>query len=270
MPRGARGRADVTRERDGLQVLQFACLEDNYGFLLRCEASGAVAVVDTPDAEEISARVEAAGGRLDLILNTHWHPDHTGGNESLAARYGAKVVGPEGEKARIPGLGRAVSDGDTVALGERTLRVIGTPGHTAGHIAYHDEAAGMAFVCDTLFSLGCGRLFEGAPQQMWDSLSRLRALPPDTLIWCAHEYTAANAAFARSVDPVNEALAAREAEVMRLREAGQPSVPVRLGDELPVNPFLRADDPALAALVGFDASDPAGVFGEVRARKDRF
>ena len=270
-------RADVTIERGGARVLQFACLHDNYGFLLRCEATGTTACIDTPDAEEIARRVEAwgegrGGGRLDLILNTHWHPDHTGGNEVLAARYGATIIGPEAEGDRIPGRERAVSDGDEVAVGALRASVIGTPGHTKGHIAYHFGATGLdlAFVGDTVFSLGCGRLFEGSPAQMWSSLARLRALPPETTLLCAHEYTAANAAFALSVEPDHEGLRARAEEVARLRADGRPSVPVRLSDETALNPFLRADDPALAAALGLAGAAPEAVFGEVRARKDRF
>ena len=263
-------RADVTVERAGARVLQFACLHDNYGFLLRCEETGTVACVDTPDADEIARRVEAWGGRLDLILNTHWHPDHTGGNEALAARYGASIIGPADEGDRIPGRGRAVRDDDTVRIGALSARVVGTPGHTKGHIAFFLAAQSLAFVGDTVFSLGCGRLFEGTPEQMWSSLDRLRRLPGDTVLFCAHEYTQANADFALSVEPDHEGLLARAREVSALRAKGQPTVPMRLRDELPVNPFLRADDPALAAAVGLTDRPPAAVFAEVRARKDRF
>ena len=263
-------RADVIIERGGARVLQFACLHDNYGFLLRCTATGATACIDTPESDEIARRVEDWGGRLDLILNTHWHPDHTGGNEALAHRYGARVIGPADEGDRIPGRTRAVRGGDTVAVGALSARVIATPGHTKGHIAYHLPGPALAFVGDTVFSLGCGRLFEGTPEQMWASIERLRALPGDTTLLCAHEYTQANAAFALSVEPDHAGLRARSDAVDRLRAAGQPSVPVRLGDEISLNPFLRADDPALAAAVGMDGAEPAAVFGAVRARKDRF
>ena len=264
------GRADVTIAAEGARVLQFACLHDNYGFLLRCEATGAVACIDTPDAGEIGRRVEAWGGRLDLILNTHWHPDHTGGNEALAGRTAAQIVGPAGEGDRIPGRTRAVADGDTVRIGALEAQVIGTPGHTKGHVAYHLPDQRLAFVGDTLFSLGCGRLFEGTPEEMWSSLTRLRALPEETTLLCAHEYTSANAAFALSLEPANEGLQARSREVASLRARGLPSVPMRLADEAALNPFLRADDPALAAAVGMAGATPSAVFGEVRTRKDRF
>ena len=264
------GRADVEIEAGGARVLQFACLHDNYGFLLRCEASGVTACIDTPDADEIGRRVEAWGGRLDLVLNTHWHPDHTGGNEALAREYGAAVIGPAAEGDRIPGRDRAVRDGDRVEVGALAARVIGTPGHTKGHIAYHFEDPRLAFVGDTVFSLGCGRLFEGTPEEMWASLARLRGLPGDTLLLCAHEYTQGNAAFALSIEPAHAGLRARSDEVDALRAEGRPSVPVRLSDEAALNPFLRADDPALADAVGLAAAAPSAVFGEIRARKGRF
>ena len=257
-----------TRTHGGLTVRQFPCLSDNYGFLVRDDASGAVAAVDTPDAKAIVAQAEALGWWVTHILNTHWHPDHTGGNAALKARYDCEVVGPAKEADRIPEHTRLVAGGDEVALGTAKAGVLDVGGHTAGHVAYRFD--GVCFVGDALFSLGCGRLFEGTPQQMWASLSRLRALPPETVVYCAHEYTAANADFAVSVDPGNAKLAERRAEVVRLREAGEPTVPVRLGEELPVNPFLRADDAGIAAQVGLPGAPPAEVFAEVRRRKDAF
>ena len=264
------GRAGETRTHGTLTVRQFPCLSDNYGFLVRDDASGTVAAIDTPDAAEIAAQADALGWRITHVLNTHWHPDHTGGNEALAEQFDCEVVGPAGEADRIPGHTRLTRGGETVTLGEATADVLDVGGHTMGHIAYHFAEAGVCFVGDALFSLGCGRLFEGSPDQMWASLSRLRALPADTVIYCAHEYTEANAAFAVTVDPQNEALATRQAEVVALRAANRPTVPVRLGDELPVNPFLRADDDALAANVGLPGAPPAEVFAEVRRRKDSF
>jgi len=253
-----------------LIVYQFPCLRDNYGFLLRDEETGMVAAVDTPDGEEVARQIDAKGWGLDLILNTHWHADHTGGNEMLKARYGARILGPDAEGQRIPGRDQALHGGDEVTIGKQRARVIETPGHTAGHIAFVFDEAGAAFVGDTLFSLGCGRLFEGEPAQMWQSLKALRDLPPDTTIYCAHEYTAANARFAVSIDPDNAALQARKAEVDRLRAEDRPTVPVRLADELRTNPFLRADDPALAARLGLEDAAPWEVFGEIRRRKDDF
>ena len=182
-----------------LTVHQFPCLSDNYGFLVRDDATGTTATIDTPDADAILAQLDRLGWTLDLILNTHWHPDHAGGNAAIQAATGATIVGPQ-EVTRIAPLDRAVGQGDTVMLGETSLAVIDTGGHTLGHIAYHDAADRIAFVGDTLFALGCGRLFEGTAEQMWSSLAKLTALPDDTTVYCAHEYTAANARFALSVD----------------------------------------------------------------------
>ena len=226
-----------------LEIHQFPCLSDNYGFLVRDAASGAVATVDTPDADVILKELERSGwGRLDLILNTHWHPDHTQGNAALKAATGCEIVGPE-EVRRAAPLDRVVHGGDSVMLGETALEVTDTPGHTLGHIVYRDAAGGQAFVGDTLFALGCGRLFEGTAAQMWDSLQRLAAWPDETLVWCAHEYTAANARFALSLDDRPQ-MAARAAAVFAARERGQPTAPTTIGAEKAFNPFLRAGDAA--------------------------
>ena len=226
-----------------LDVRLFPCLSDNYGFLVRDAASGAVATVDTPDADVILKELERSGwGRLDLILNTHWHPDHTQGNAALKAATGCEIVGPE-EVRRAAPLDRVVHGGDSVMLGETALEVTDTPGHTLGHIVYRDPAGGQAFVGDTLFALGCGRLFEGTAAQMWDSLQRLAAWPDETLVWCAHEYTAANARFALSLDDRPQ-MAARAAAVFAARERGQPTAPTTIGAEKAFNPFLRAGDAA--------------------------
>jgi hydroxyacylglutathione hydrolase len=223
-----------------LTVRQFPCLADNYGFLVRDETSGAVACVDTPDADAVLAELRFAGWGLDMILNTHWHPDHAGGNASLKAATGATIVGPA-EVTRIAPLDRTVADGDVVDLGDSRFEVIDTGGHTLGHITYFAPADHVAFVGDTLFALGCGRLFEGTAAQMWASLSRLAALPDDTRMYCAHEYTAANARFALSVDK-DPGLAARTEAVFAARSRGEPTVPTSIGLEKATNPFLRARD----------------------------
>ena len=226
-----------------LIVRQFACLSDNYGFLIRDEATGLVATVDTPDADAILAEIEASGwGRLDLILNTHWHPDHTGGNERLKAETGCEIVGPE-EVRRAAPLDRVVVDGDGVRLGQTAFEVMATPGHTLGHVVYRSVEDQLAFVGDTLFALGCGRLFEGTPEQMWDSLNRLAVWPEATTLYCAHEYTAANARFALSLDDRPEMQAHAEG-IFAARERGQPTVPTSVGAERRFNPFLRAADAA--------------------------
>ena len=249
-----------------LTVHQFPCLSDNYGFLARDEATGKTACIDTPDAGAILRELKTLGWTLDVILNTHWHPDHAGGNAEIVAATGAKVVGP-GEVTRIAPIDREVNGGETVLLGETTFQVIQTGGHTLGHIAYFDAADRIAFVGDTLFALGCGRLFEGTAEQMWTSLQRLAALPDDTTVYCAHEYTASNARFALSVDD-DPALKARAAEIFAMRERGEPTVPTTIALEKATNPFLRA--PKLAARVGAGGQPDYEAFGAVRAAKDNF
>lgn len=250
-----------------IEVHQFPCLSDNYGFLVRDAATGLVATVDTPDAKAIRAELDARGWRLDMILNTHWHPDHAGGNAELKAAYGCEIVGPR-EVTRIAPLDREVAGGEPVLLGETEFEVLPVGGHTLGHIAYYDAADSVAFVGDTLFALGCGRLFEGKPDQMWESLALLAALPDETMVYCAHEYTAANARFALSVDD-DPALRARADQIFAAREKGEPTVPTTIGLEKATNPFLRA--PTLRARMGV----PAGAadheaFAAVRAAKDAF
>ena len=249
-----------------LTVRQFPCLSDNYGFLIRDEASGKTACIDTPDAEAILAQLREAGWGLDFILNTHWHPDHAGGNAEIKGATGATVIGPA-EVTRIASLDRTVAGGDVVELGETRFEVIDSGGHTLGHIAYFDPADHIAFVGDTLFALGCGRLFEGTAEQMWASLSRLAALPDDTTVNCAHEYTASNARFALSVDK-DPALAARADRIFAARERGEPTVPTTIALEKATNPFLRA--PQLAAAMGKAGVRDFEAFGAVRAAKDDF
>ena len=249
-----------------LVVHQFPCLEDNYGFLVRDEASGLAACIDTPDAAAILRELSGLGWSLSLILNTHWHPDHAGGNEAVKAATGAEVVGPA-EVTRIAKLDREVHGGDEVMLGKTSFKVIETGGHTLQHIAYYDAEDRIAFVGDTLFALGCGRLFEGEPQQMWTSLQRLAALPDETRVYCAHEYTASNARFALSVDD-DPALKARAAEVFAARERGEPTVPTTIALEKATNPFLRA--PRLAERVGAQGAPDYKAFAAVRAAKDSF
>ena len=249
-----------------LTVRQFPCLSDNYGFLIRDDASGKTGCIDTPDAAAILKELKAAGWGLDMILNTHWHPDHAGGNAEIQAATGCQIVGPA-EVTRIAPLDRTVVGGDVVDLGETKFGVIETGGHTLGHIAYFDDADRIAFVGDTLFALGCGRLFEGQPQQMWASLSRLAALPDETRVYCAHEYTASNARFALSVDH-GPALKARADAVFAARDRGEWTVPTTIGLEKATNPFLRA--PLLAERVGKAGAPDFEAFAAVRAAKDVF
>lgn len=226
-----------------LDVHLFPCRSDNYGFLIRDQATGQVATVDTPDAARILEELDKLGwGRLDLILNTHWHPDHTEGNERLKAETGCEIVGPE-EVRRVAPLDRVVAGGDVVELGETRFEVTDTPGHTLGHVVFRSVADGAAFVGDTLFALGCGRLFEGTPDQMWSSLQTLAAWPEETVIWCAHEYTAANARFTLTLDDRPEMQAYAET-IFAARERGEATVPTTIAAELKFNPFLRARDAA--------------------------
>ncbi len=245
-----------------LTVRQFSCLSDNYGFLVRDDATGKVACIDTPDADAIRAELAKAGWTLDLILNTHWHPDHAGGNEALKAATGCTVAGPA-EVSRIAAPDRVVAHGDHVMLGETRFEVIDTGGHTLGHVTFFDAADHIAFVGDTLFALGCGRLFEGDAAQMWASLQRITDLPDDTTVYCAHEYTASNARFALSVDD-SAALKARTEDIFAARERNEPTVPTTIALEKATNPFLRAP------LLRPDIADPAQAFGAVRAAKDAF
>ncbi len=253
-----------------LEIRQFPCLSDNYGFLIRDAVSGEVATIDTPDVEAINAELDRAGWRLTHILNTHHHWDHAGGNLALKEKWGCRIIGPKAEAARIPGLDEPVGDGDRVRLGASEARIYDTPGHTAGHIIYHFADDGAAFVGDTIFAMGCGRLFEGTPAQMWASLSKIAALPPHTELYCAHEYTQGNASFALTVDPCNADLKRRAAEVDRLRAAGAPTVPTNLAIELKTNPFLRAADENLKAAIGMTGASTVDVFAETRRRKDNF
>jgi hydroxyacylglutathione hydrolase len=229
---------------------------DNYAWLLREGASGAVAIVDPAELAPVAAAIEAAGGRCDLILLTHHHHDHIGAADDIRRRYGARIAGARADAHRLPALDLALAEGDAVTLGAEAGRVLETPGHTRGHVAFHFPDSGALFCGDTLFSLGCGRLLEGTASEMFGSLARLAALPPETLIYCGHEYTAANARFALAADPGNAALRDYADKVTAWRAAGKPTVPSRLADELAANPFLRAKD--------------AARFADLRARKDRF
>lgn len=254
-----------------LEIEIVPILSDNYVYLLRDTDDVATAVVDPGVAQPVLQRLEEKGWRLDWVLATHHHPDHTGGIPELQERTGCRVAGPAGERDAIPGIGLELAEGDRFALGEARATIFETPGHTRGHISYWFEESGALFCADTLFSLGCGRLFEGSAEQMWSSLQKLAALPDETRVYCGHEYTLANARFALSVDPDNAALKDRAAEVERLRAEGKPTVPSRLGVEKAANPFLRPGDPELRRRLGMqEGASDAAVFGEIRRRKDAF
>ncbi len=255
-----------------LDIRMMACLPENqnYAFLVRDKESGLVTSIDSPDPDVISAELEALGWSLDFIWNTHHHWDHVDGNLALKERWGARIVGPGGERRPIPGIDVMVGDGETVSLGASVATVWATPGHTLGHIAFHFPRQRLIFVGDTIFAMGCGRLFEGTPQQMYGSLQRLASLPPDTQIYCAHEYTLSNARFAITVDSANSSLAQRVKEVEALRARGAPTVPTTIADELATNPFLRADAAELAAALNMRGALAVEVFAELRQRKDTF
>lgn len=253
-----------------LTVHMFPCLADNYGYLLHDADSAATAAVDTPDAAAILAELDAKRWRLTHILNTHHHGDHAGGNLELKRRTGCTIVGPRADTARIPGIDVAVGEGDVVAIGEHRATVFDTPGHTRGHIVYHFAEDRAAFVGDTLFALGCGRLFEGTPAEMWSSLQKILRWPDDTRLYCAHEYTQSNARFALTVEPGNAALQARAERVERLRAEGRPTVPSTLAEERATNPFLRPASEDLQRTIGLSGARPEAVFAKTRALKDAF
>ncbi len=252
------------------QLHLFACLQDNYGVLVHDPSTGATASIDAPEAGPVEAALQATGWRLTDILVTHHHADHTGGIMALKERHKCRVTGPRGEAAKIPGIDLSVGENDMVQVGTLAARVIETPGHTLGQINYFFPGDNLLFAGDTLFSIGCGRVIEGTPQQMWQSLDKLRSLPGETRIYCGHEYTAANIKFAKTIEPNNAALAARTAEVENLRAQGKPTIPSTMAEELKANVFLRADVPEVAAAVGLAGKSAADVFTEIRARKNKF
>jgi len=253
-----------------LEIVRIPCLSDNYVWLVREPKSGAVAVVDPAEAAPVERELAARGWRLTHILNTHHHGDHVGGNAALKAATRCTIVGPRADRERIPGIDVALGDGDEFALGAEAARVFDVPGHTRGHIAFWFAESAALFCGDTMFLMGCGRLFEGTPAQMWASLGKFKTLPPSTRVYCAHEYTQSNARFAMSVDGANRVLAARTEAVAAARARGEATVPGTLGDELATNPFLRADRPELARAVGVPSGDPVAVFAALRKAKDTF
>lgn len=253
-----------------LEIVIVPCLSDNYAYLLRDKATGLVGLVDAPEPGPIIAALEARRWGLDIILITHHHPDHIDGVDALRSRFGATVIGAAADLHRLPKLDRAVSAGDTVTVGKSRAKVLDVPGHTVGHIAYHFADANALFSADSLMVMGCGRLFEGTPEQMWDSLRTMAALPDETEIYSGHEYAIGNVKFALSVDGDNPALVKRAAKIEAMRREGIPTVPARLDLERATNPFLRAADPAFKALHGLESSSDAQVFAEMRRRKDSF
>jgi hydroxyacylglutathione hydrolase len=253
-----------------LQVHQFPCLSDNYGYLIHDPVNDLTACIDTPEVAPINKALAETGWTLTHILNTHHHFDHAGGNLELKEQWQCTIVGAGSDARRIPGIDIQVGDGDTYEFGDHTARVFDVSGHTIGHIAYYFAEDKALFCGDALFALGCGRLFEGTPQQMWHSLQKLIDLPDDTAVYCAHEYTQANARFAVTVEPHNEALQARARDIDELRAAGKPTVPSTIGLEKATNPFLRPMSADLQQTIGKTGHDLVEVFAETRRRKDTF
>ncbi|WP_096785155.1 hydroxyacylglutathione hydrolase [Rhodobacter sp. CZR27] len=253
-----------------LELVTVPCLGDNYAYLVHDAATGATAVVDVPDAAPIRAALAGHGWALSGILLTHHHVDHVAGVDELRAETGARVLGAAADAHRLPRLDAALGEGDSITIGSEEGRVIEVPGHTVGHIAFHFPASALVFTGDSLMALGCGRLFEGTPAMMWQSLRKLSALPPDTLVCSGHEYAEANARFARTLEPENPALILRSGSIAAARREGRPTVPSQLSDEMATNPFLRANVAALKAAVGMPDAPDAEVFAEIRARKDKF
>lgn len=253
-----------------LELEQIAVLEDNYIYLIYQKGKPEAAVIDPAEAAPVMERLQEKNLTLTHILNTHHHADHVGGNITLAKLTGCEIIGAGNDQHRIPGISRTVFEGDSIEICGKVAKILSVPGHTLGHIAYWFVDDQMLFCGDTLFSLGCGRLFEGDGPTMWQSLQKFRSLPDDTQVICAHEYTAANADFALSIDGDNLALIEKVEKVRKLRRMNQPTVPCRLGEEKHTNPFLRADDPKLAQALGMANANPAELFSEMRARKDRF
>lgn len=252
-----------------LDVELIPALSDNYIYLLHEPQQGMTAVVDPAEPGPVLEALRRHGWRLDLALITHHHADHIGGLLPLAAETGCRAIGPRADAHRIPGLSQLVGEGDRVALGALTAEVIATPGHTSGHVSYWFPEAEALFCADTLFALGCGRLFEGDAPTMWRSLQKLAALPDATRVYCGHEYTLSNARFALTIDPDNPDLQRRAAEVEAMRARGEPTIPSTIGLEKATNPFLRAADPAIRRRLGLEQASDYEVFGEIRRRKDR-
>jgi hydroxyacylglutathione hydrolase len=253
-----------------IQVEQFMCREDNFGVLVHDPETGDTALIDAPQEAPILAAIERTGWTPKLILTTHHHADHVEANLALKQKFGLKIIGPQAEREKIPGIDEMVKEGSTIGFGEDEVRVIETPGHTAGHVSYYFPRSGVVFTADTLFALGCGRLFEKPAPVMYESLKKLAALPPETVVYCGHEYTLSNARFALSVDPDNQALKERAKEIEALRAENKPTLPTTIGEELATNPFLRWGDPAIRKHLGMENASDAEVFAEIRRRKDNF
>lgn len=253
-----------------VEVQLIPCLSDNYAVLVHEPESKTTALVDAPEAAPIFAALDKEGWELTHILITHHHPDHVQGIKEIRAKYPVPVYGPRAEADRIPDISVELGHLDVTEVGALTAEIIDTPGHTAGHIVYHFRREQLLFAGDTLFPLGCGRSFERPAEVLWQSLLQLRELPPETQIYCGHEYTLGNAKFSVTVDPNNVQLKARLKQVEGLRAKNQPTVPSSMEEEILTNPFMRADEPAVQEAVGMKGGDPAAVFTKIREMKNNF
>ena len=253
-----------------LEIVTIPCLSDNYAFLAHDAASGQTALIDAPEPGPILAALDARNWKLSHVLLTHHHWDHVDGLAGILEHHSAKVIGAAADAHRLPHLDLQVREGDTFEIGGEPVHVLDVSGHTVGHIAFYMPESTAVFTADSLMALGCGRLFEGTPAQMWASLGKLAALPDETIVCSGHEYTQSNAKFAITVDPDNAALQQRTKDIDRARAAGEPTVPSTLALEKATNPFLRATDPGIKTQLGMENADPVSVFAEIRARKDRF
>lgn len=253
-----------------LDVHQFMCRDDNYGILVHDSRTGTTISIDAPDASAIADNLKKRGWQLTHILTTHHHEDHVAGNLELKDVFGCRIIGPEAEKDRIPGISQTVKGGDVFQLAHRPVTVFACPGHTLGHVAYHFSDDYLLFAADTLFSLGCGRVFEGTMTQMYQSVNQFRGLQGMTSVYCGHEYTEANAKFALTIEPGNRDLVRRAMEVRRLREQGKMTCPTTISEELRTNPYLRCDSPEIRKVLGMESATDAEVFAEIRERKNRF
>jgi hydroxyacylglutathione hydrolase len=253
-----------------IEIEQFMCRADNFGVLIHDPESGDTALIDAPEEAPILDAIKRTGWTPKLLLITHHHADHVEANLALKQRFGLKIVGPEAEWDKIPGIDEAVKEGSTIGFGNEDIEVISTPGHTAGHVTYYLPQSGVAFAADTLFALGCGRLLECKPPVMFESLQKLMRLPAATKVYCGHEYTLSNARFALTVDPTNSALKERATKIEALRAENKPTLPTTIGEELSTNPFLRWHDPAIRKNLGLEKASDVEVFAEIRKRKDIF
>lgn len=251
------------------EIHQFPCLKDNYGVLVHDREGGVTLAIDAPDGAAVLAALDERGWDLTHILVTHHHADHIAGIPAVRAKTSCKVIGPKGEAARVPGLDQLVGEPDVLSLGSLKIAVLDTPGHTLGHVTYWIEQARVAFVGDTLFAMGCGRVLEGTPQMMWGSLSKIAALPRETSIYCGHEYTVSNAKFGLQIEPDNARLAARLAEAEAARAEGRATLPTRIDLELETNVFLRVDQPSIRKTTGLVNAEDWKVFADLRERKNR-